>query len=62
MGQTSPVQAAVYTNPASGNAIAYGVSAGGSDTLTLTNLAAGTYYLQVWGTLGESYTALFTPS
>ena len=62
VGASSPVQAAVYANPANSGAIAYGVASGSSDTLSLTSLAAGTYYLRVWGSLAEAYTVLFTPA
>ena len=61
-GASGAVRAALYADPAHKGAIVYGVDAAGAETLTLTGLAAGTYYLRVWGIAAVTYTGLITPN
>ena len=59
MGQ---VRASLYSNPSSSGPIANSINAAGSANVSLRGMAAGTYYVRVFGYTAASYTLTVTPA
>ena len=60
-GASGQVQAALYANPAKSGAIAYCTNAVNSATISMSGLAAGTYYIRVYGSAAYTYVITITP-
>ena len=61
-GPAGGLKLALYRDPAHSGAIAYGVDATNLETISLNGLAAGTYYVRVYGYGVYAYTAQVTPA
>ena len=60
-GASGKVQAAIYANPAKSGPVASSANATNSATVSLKGLAAGTYYIRVYGSAACAYTMTLTP-
>ena len=60
-GAAGKIKAALYANPAHSGVTLAGVDGAGTETLSLGHLAAGTYYVRVYGYAALSYSLLVIP-
>ncbi len=60
-GAAAKVRSAIYSHPATSGPLLSSLNAVNSATISLNGLAAGTYYLRVFGNAACSYTAVITP-